>query len=217
MKAAFSRAEGVPSYEERVTRAIAELLPAEWHTDIVQLNMLLDYESYSALLEKTQEHEVIVTNAWDTALVSYGRTSGAATYAEQSILTGLLKNDRWRTLFQCEDNAYAFVIVLARYVRKGEPGQTKPTVDRDAYQDLLFKAHTAMAPWFGPGIELGAFTSLDLACALFGDAWCAFVYESCSDRIALEDVVASTRPPFAAGRLAASLSQAAHPLPELAC
>jgi hypothetical protein len=202
------------SYSGRVAAALAKFLHSGLHADIDDLARLLGHH-YASAGPGTPDDETVAISAWVTVLRRYDRTSSASSYTERCVLPGLLRNDRWRTLFQCEADAYAFVIVLTRCLRRGDARKAPLPAERDAYRDLRRSVHSVMAAWFQPGIEPGQFTLRDLANALFGEAWCATIYDGCSDKISLPHLIESTKPPFLPGRLAADVVQHAENLPAL--
>jgi hypothetical protein len=134
-------------------------------------------------------------------------------YTEKAVLDSLIPTGKWRTLFQCEDDAYAFVSLLARYIRR-EDAKESPS-DRDMCVAFRIQGHTALIDWMPPGSTPGTFTQRDLACAFFGEAWCALVYDERSSARTLSELVELLRPPFLPGRLAIDVVQKVESLPTL--
>lgn len=204
-----------PPYENRVAAALATFLHSKSRVDMHNLAHLLGHHN-STIGPETPADEVVARTAWVTVLRRYDRSTAAATYTEQCMLAGLLPNDRWKTLFECEKDAYAFVIVLARYLRKEEARKVSP-FGGETYRAMRIQIQSAMASWFSLDIEPGALTLRDLGCAFFGDAWVSLVYDSRSDKITLSQLVDATRPPFLPGRLAMGSVQEAAILPAIEC
>jgi hypothetical protein len=207
---------GSASYDDRVAHALADFLRQGRFTEIDALARILGHH-FGSVGPETFGDELTVITTWTTVLRSYNPTFGAASYAEECMLTGLLRGDRWRTLFGSESGAYEFFIVLARYLRKDDARARNAGMYISGNRAFRLDVHSAIPAWLEPGIEPGEFTLRDLARAFFGEAWCAIVYDVCGDETTLSDIVASTRPPFLPGRLTYDTDPNERPLPELAC
>jgi hypothetical protein len=204
------------SYADRVAQSLAWFLHSGTHGAMEVLAPLIGDHNLG-VGPHTHGAERIAGAAWVTLLRSYDRNIKAAAYAEQCILTGLLCNDRWKTLFQSEADAYAFIVMLVRHLCRAEMRVILQPVELRALQTLKTKVLEALAPWLPSCTEPGTFKLRDLTCAFFGEAWCSLVYDSSRDTFRLAKVIATTKPMFLPGRIASGQGQDVHPLPELTC
>lgn len=150
--------------------------------------------------------------------VEYATTEVLAPGLEDcfSLLDGLLKNGRWRTCVQNEQEARDLVWLL---ITLSTHHHDKEHAARYKLANLAFSAAAVMLnEWLRPEIKFkDRFNTEQLLERLFGDAWCNFVYPQLQKRhkYRLATLIYQMRPPFLPGLLPDPLSQAALELPSL--
>lgn len=214
LTAATSSGTSSTSYEERINQALTAFLHSGTYEDMKYLEPFIRRSSFD-LGPQTPADELIAEAACITLLRRHDSTASASAYVERCVLTGLLANDRWKTLLSVETDAYNFGIMLIRYLRREDIRKIMAPYDQVAHRVFRFNVHAAMAPWLPSCIELGDFSLRDLASAFFGEAWCTLVYDERRNNTPLAGLIADAKPEFLPGRLTYEKSQDVHPLPEL--
>jgi hypothetical protein len=203
------------SYADRVANALDDFLNSGTIETIIVLAPLL-WNSSLELGPRTPEEETVAEAACVKLLRCHDSKTHAATYAEQCVLTGLLVNNRWKKLFNCETDAYAFVVMLIRYLRKEAIRSGGAPNDQSEHRAFRLQVHAALATWMPADITPGDFMLRDLASAFFGEAWCVLVFDG-PKRTTLAALIEATKPVFLPGRLTSDLDPDFAPLPDLAC
>lgn len=133
-----------------------------------------------------------------------------------SILDGLLKNSRWKTCAQNEQDARNLIWLL---ITLSTHRRDKEQLAMCKLADMVFVSAAAMLnEWLQPDIPFDdRFDTEHLLQSLFGNAWCNLVYPQLQQRHAyrLATLVYQLRPPFLPGLLPEQPAQAALELPSL--
>jgi hypothetical protein len=127
------------------------------------------------------------------------------------LLSGLLKNERWRTLFEQIDTAHAFVSLAIGYIENNASG-----IGQQGYL-VRSKFAAGLSEWLVPGEGVEGTSIREIAAALFGEPWCVLVYDASSPGTSLAALIGATRPEFLPDRLTAGAVQHASPLPDISC
>jgi hypothetical protein len=199
----------VASYAERVDQALARFMQTRMYAEMEILAAVLNGHSTSDETERLT-NESIAVKTWTTVLRDHAGATMWMEYMGRFILTGLLCDNRWQAVFRCESDAHALVITIARSLRKVSLS------DDDIHQYLRRCIHSVMEAWLGRSVALD-FTTRDLASALFGEAWCTFVYDDCRNNLTLGQLIAKTRPPFRPCLLPSDVHRTVCELSELEC
>jgi hypothetical protein len=216
LTAATSNETSASSYADRVTHALSEFLITRSYADFEALAPLIG-DGGVGVGPQSPADELNAEAACITLLKQHDSTSSAADYAQECVLRGLLYNDRWKKLFIVDTDAYEFVVMLTRYVRKAGILNVLEPDRQEAHRAFKLQVYTAMRPWLPESCTTpGNFLLRELASAFYGEAWCALAFDDCKGTT-LSQLIATTKPMFLPGRIASDQGQDAHPLPELTC
>jgi hypothetical protein len=169
------------------------------------------YDEYVLSPEaKEDSGERVKKLVWIAVFKKYWANCSGRSF-DGDLLDELLKDDRWRLLFDSKDTAYAFVSMAIQYLEEhSQPWNNhKGAVMRD-------RLTSAMSEWMGDANVFQGAPLRDLAAALFGEPWCVFVLDSMAAGSSIAVLIGTTKPEFLPGRLKSALEQSARPLPDLA-
>jgi hypothetical protein len=131
----------------------------------------------------------------------------------ESILNGLLRNNRWRACLESLDDAYKFVAVVACFYANFESGILNNNKN-DLQSHNIEPLKKVIVEWLGvSAAESEKMTKMLFLRQTFGNLWCEFAL---SENMPLWDIlpiISAVRPPFVTGLLPAQLETAAQTLP----
>lgn len=160
--------------------------------------------------------EDAVKNAWSTMLRYHDETTNLAFDAERYMICGLLQNDRWRGLFTDAKTARRFAELVAIYFWNDKPDAgIKELCANDVHYMIWTQLQIAMSHWIPQRAADEIFTLRAFASALFGEAWCCFVYDTRDADVTLSTLLDLHRPDFLPGRLTVDHVQYTALLPDL--
>jgi hypothetical protein len=141
--------------------------------------------------------ECLISAAWEALLMGYSQKTKTAGAAGRFILAGLLQNNRWVPLLERNYTAHALVALLAR--KQIPSAMTRPELlmQRDSERRAMAIIHRLV----GPTYKVGGHSWRAFAKELFGEPWCALVYDSQPEGAYLTDLILRTRPEFLPGVL----------------
>jgi hypothetical protein len=123
-------------------------------------------------------------------------------YYRYSILSGLLRNNRWRTCLESVDSALHFTMAIAcHYV-----GWDDADPAEDSLQGAIAKPlRTVVNEWLGVGSSnVARLTEMTILRAAFGEFWCDFALGPDMHFSDAAPIVLSTRPSFMPGVVSAA-------------
>jgi hypothetical protein len=125
------------------------------------------------------------------------------------LITGLFTKGGWQTFFDSHDTAMDFVVTVIGYI--------ETTVGPiEVYGEATaIRFGRALSKWLPPRLEVRPHSVRLIASALFGEPWCAMVYDPCADSAFLAAVISATQPDFLPGRLTSCVAAEAQQLPDL--
>lgn len=146
--------------------------------------------NYNIIVPRQPEEklEPVVREALALVAMFNDETSLSGKFTAASILEGLLRNDRWRNCLSTQERARGLVMLAVPMTRYNS------VVTTDIQRVLNV--------WLKPQGPYEVFSPRSLACALFGEPWCALVYDGLRDRMELGPIIESTQPQFLEGLLA---------------
>lgn len=166
--------------------------------------------------QTTDEDEKIILATWLRVFECYDQAADTALDVENRMLAALLRNNRWRVLFDNADRARRFTASVASYFwsRTPDAGVTEIS-EGDIHYAMWVMLQEAMSDWIPPRPDGEVFTLRTLAIALFGMAWCTLVYDTKEASVTLAMLVEQTQPTFLPGRLSTFIDQEHAVLPDL--
>jgi hypothetical protein len=211
------------TYEYRVKQAIEQWLTKSQTRDLlISLSSLLGCEHLgdthlaSALPPPGMASEKLIQQTWVRMLIAYDQSISKSWIVERHIIAGLLQNDRWHVLLDTEDDARAWISLLARFQSRGAAeNKALPLDDINMNRSVADALRGVLIEWLAPYLGTGDYVQRDFAQVFFGDAWCAMVLEGCAEEISLATLLDSTRPPFLPGRLNIDSTYVMQNLPDL--
>jgi hypothetical protein len=202
----------VNTYEDRLSKAVLQWRGCEPpHRKAYYDQMIREIDAYVTYSDaEPHKQEIVLKNMWLAVFDRYFKVDCLG--IELSLLQGILENDRWRPLFDKPDTAYHFSFLVFKYVQEMHLDCNHPMGSV-----VLRMLRSAMPEWIGPVTGDDENSLRPIAVALFGDPWCAVVYDALGHYESLGVLIATTRPPFLPGRINGSIEPIAAPLPELTC
>jgi hypothetical protein len=156
-------------------------------------------------------HEAIVSHA----LLEIFRVNAACDNDDDisdSILDGLLINERWRLCLTNPKDACHFVEMLAIFYLGFNPHYSAHTVLKAA---MLKDVHKLTQKWLGFDGAPSELTPTALPRLAFGEAWCGLFLTEGMPFSEIFYIVDAQMPPFMPGLLPAHLESTALPLPSM--
>jgi hypothetical protein len=149
----------------------------------------------------TPEDREVQMRCWITLLHEKTSFGGIHWAVQCYVLDGLLQYDRWRTLLQAEDDAYAFVSLLARFTSQPCKDAAASAMSFDSKMDHAVRSRLdfMLARWLRMESLSNGVTQRALAQGMFGEAWVALVYDGRSHVLDLDNMIGATRPAFLPG------------------
>jgi hypothetical protein len=208
-----------------IARAVEEWLISEkWHGDYLPLATLMgchyvDFVKGEWTLCNAPAIDASAEIAVGTALLqiirSYDPDSAMSGWVARTVLHRLLDCDHWRSFMATEDDVYVFAVFVARFFN---PYHVPAMVagDKQLWELTRVKLYHELKEWLPEYTESTQFDARTFASALFGEAWCALVYDAMPRGLLLPDLIASTHPPFLPGRLGVDRAEVPLALPALA-
>jgi hypothetical protein len=202
------------TYQEHVAAALSRWLPMRTRSAFDQLASLLGrrmgQEANDGLVgPSTTADELLVKATWLRIFEVHDATVNIRSL-EGRLLSGLFYNNRWRPLFEREDSARAFVFMAVRFLCNGE-------MNGEINQSVAAQLEFAMADWFEPIETRDPDHCRAIAGALFGNAWCTFVYDERKRGTSLLTLLKEGWPSFLPGRLSLGAEPSSPGLPALDC
>lgn len=154
-------------------------------------------------------YEAIVTNALVVAIRTCITIHGDNNDID-SVIDGLIKNNRWRSCLNTADDAYHLVETLVTFHHNRGLYAGMHTLQASLSNDV----RNVISQWLGGRLIPLEMTPIETARLFFGDAWCylSLEYDSKHSIIAL---IRRERPPFMPGLLPAHLEPKSLLLPGL--
>jgi hypothetical protein len=209
------------NYQKRVEFALVGFLRSKNYVSLTNLALLLgnpQLPTYTNVLGPAiLENEPIVRDAWIAVFEDHSNES--TTFSENTVvqlLVGLLHKNRWKALMEREDTAYKFVAMMAHYFRDYRSAEQVYAERIGPVQSILWsKLQHSWAEWIPPLLDDQTFTLREFSKALFGEAWCMFMYDDNVAIFTLAEAITRERPQFLPGRIRGGGQHAAQVLPEL--
>jgi hypothetical protein len=158
---------------------------------------------------KPEDEDLVVTS-----LISALRTS-VDRYCDdtdkESIIDGLLRNDRWRACLNTPEDAYCLAQVLIMFFHNMDLEEGYLTFRASMAEGV----RDAVSQWIRPRELPAKMSAMEMARLLFGVAWCELRLESNATKWEINPIIRSDRPPFMPGLLAAHLEADVLPLPTM--
>jgi hypothetical protein len=163
--------------------------------------------------------ESVVRNAWSTVMHHYAGTASVCWMVETHLVAGLLKNDRWRDYLYSESKGHLLTSMLARYLHRIWEDNAVLLSESDVNMDVALRQelHAVLKQWVGVASCTYDASQRDLACALFGEAWCSLVLDTGASDVRLANLIETEQPTFLPGILAYANEQVPLHLPSLDC
>jgi hypothetical protein len=128
---------------------------------------------------------------------------------EHAILLELFVDNRWKVLFEKPETARAFVFIATRFVETNMRSIPNYAVT------VLRRFCRAMSGRNDGGVQDADITLRSIAASLFGEPWCAVIYDTRNSGESLSDLIKSTAPEFVNGVLSADNGRQDVTLPDM--
>lgn len=126
---------------------------------------------------------------------------------EYDLISTLLITQGWRHLFDGHDTASAFVVRATRYIELGAHSNAMLA------EAIGIRFIRAVSGWLEPGTYNASLR--EIAAALFGEVWCALIYDARGEDDSLAALIEATNPEFIPGRLTSRYENYAVDLPDM--
>lgn len=130
-------------------------------------------------------------------------------HLDSDLLAGLFTNNRWQSLFDSDAEARSLVLLTTRYLDNYMIFNPLST------STMWARIVTAWSEWLEPGVGAENATVRSIIAALFGEPWCALVYDVRGESVSLTDLITLHAPEFLPGRLKFEHRQTVEHLPDL--
>jgi hypothetical protein len=154
---------------------------------------------------------------WRDMLRVYISYEHRAWAVEVYLLTGLLKNARWKTLLRDESSARALAALVSSYLQRDHKtaDQAMSSNPRAANSWILPKVRMVVEEWLGLVHRDEIFDPCTFASALFGQSWSVLVFEHGQAGVKLDKLIMQDRPAFMPGVEGAGIFHTGLALPTL--
>jgi hypothetical protein len=167
-------------------------------------------QSVYVTLQPGLEYEDLVTASLLTALrISVSITTPDGENSRDSVMDGLLRNNRWRACLSTSDDAYCLVQLFVSFFDNLQRDSGASTLRSSLTSD----ARDAIAQWVLPREMPNQMSALETVRLVFGPAWCAVCLPEDATKWDINLLIRKERPPFMPGLLPVHLDHESLPLP----